>query len=345
MIEFQNISKTFSGSHDDIHAVRDVSFTIEAQEIFGIIGFSGAGKSTLIRCINLLERPTRGNVVINNTVLNNLSDKALRLQRRKIGMIFQGFNLMASRTVFENVAFPLRDQKKSQKEIKDKVSSLLQLVGITDKIDAYPSQLSGGQKQRVAIARALANDPDILLCDEATSALDPQTTKTILRLLQEVNERLGITIVIVTHEMDVIKEVCQRVAVMEDGYVKELDSVINIFANPQEQITKDFVNSTTNMDAIGEIVQKKPELLNLQTDQRLVKITFFGTNTKEAIISEISSQFGVKASIIYANVEIIQDEIIGALVVILSGDRQSDALAYLTSIDVKTEVLHHGTTL
>lgn len=342
MIEFQNISKTFESKSNTVHAVRDVSFSINDSEIFGVIGFSGAGKSTLVRCINMLERPTSGNVVINGVVMNELSEKDLRIQRRKIGMIFQQFNLLGSRTVYENVAFPLRNQKLPKDQIHEKVISLLELVGILDKKNVYPSQLSGGQKQRVAIARALANDPDILLCDEATSALDPQTTSNILKLLKQVNEQLGITIVIITHEMSVIKEICDRVAVMEDGYVKELDSVINIFSNPKATITKDFVASTTNYDQLDDLIQNRPEVLNLNIDQSLIKIDFVGSNTKESVIAHLTKAYDVDASIIFANIEIIQDEIIGSMVIILSGTQKQDAIHYLESLNLNVEVLKHA---
>lgn len=341
MIEFRNVSKTFITDENVVHAVRDASFTINEGEVFGVIGYSGAGKSTIVRCINMLERPTSGEVIIKDVVINDLKPKELREQRKKIGMIFQGFNLLASRTVFDNVAFPLKDEKLSKEALRLRVFELLELVGISDKAKAYPSQLSGGQKQRVAIARALANNPDILLCDEATSALDPQTTKTILKLLKEVNERLNVTIVIITHEMSVIKEVCDRVAVLEDGYVREIDTVVNIFSNPQADITKNFVSNTTNLDSLNEIVEKKPEVLKLQADQVLIKLNFHGSSTKEALISEVSLKFSVSASIIFANVEIIQDEIIGTMVVILSGNRKEEAIAYLNEKETQVEVIEH----
>ncbi|MEF2783469.1 MAG: ATP-binding cassette domain-containing protein, partial [Clostridium sp.] len=221
MIRLEQVSKTFDSAAGNVHAVEDVSLTIHDKEIYGIIGFSGAGKSTLVRLINLLERPTKGSVIVNDKDLTKLKDKELREMRKRIGMIFQHFNLMRSRTVYQNIAFPLKGSSLSKEEIDKKIKRLLELVDLSDKINAYPSQLSGGQKQRVAIARALANDPNVLLCDEATSALDPQTTKSILRLLKKVNEELGITIVLITHEMAVIKEICDRVAVMELGHVVE----------------------------------------------------------------------------------------------------------------------------
>ena len=226
MIELTHISKSFASGGRTVYAVQDVSLSIGKGEIFGIIGFSGAGKSTLVRCINLLERPTSGSVTVDGKEMTALSARELRQARKKIGMIFQHFNLMPSRTVFGNVAYPLRGSGLSREQIADKVHRLLGLVGIGDKAEAYPKQLSGGQKQRVAIARALANDPNVLLCDEATSALDPQTTKAILRLLKNLNEKLGITVVIITHEMAVVKEICDRVAVMEHGRVVEQGEVI-----------------------------------------------------------------------------------------------------------------------
>ena len=233
MIELTHISKNFASGGRTVHAVQDVSLSIGKGEIFGIIGFSGAGKSTLVRCINLLERPTSGSVTVDGKEMTALSARELWQARKKIGMIFQHFNLMPSRTVFGNVAYPLRGSGLSGEQIADKVHRLLELVGIGDKAEAYPKQLSGGQKQRVAIARALANDPNVLLCDEATSALDPQTTKAILRVLKDLNEKLGITVVIITHEMAVVKEICDRVAVMEHGRVVEQGEVFNVFADPR----------------------------------------------------------------------------------------------------------------
>ncbi|MBK2402183.1 MULTISPECIES: methionine ABC transporter ATP-binding protein [unclassified Erysipelothrix] len=352
MIKLQNINKTFQTNDRTVHALKNVSLEVGKGEIFGVIGFSGAGKSTLVRCINLLEHPTSGDVIVNGTLLNpnltkanaktrHLQNQQLRKQRKKIGMIFQQFNLMRSRTVFQNIAFPLKDQKLSKAVLNQKVTGLLELVGLQDKANAYPSQLSGGQKQRVGIARALANDPDILLCDEATSALDPQTTKTILKLLKKVNNTLGITIVIITHEMDVVKDICDRVAVMEDGEVKEVNTVKDIFANPSAQITKDFVDTTTNTLETIELFKTNPEILDLKADQSLVRIDFIGSNTRESVISEISQQFNVSASIIHANVEIVQNEIVGTMLVILSGYRKLEALENLRSRNINVEVIEN----
>ena len=246
MITFENITKTYGGK-THVQALKGISLTINDGEIFGIIGKSGAGKSTLVRCINMLEKPTSGKVIIDDKELTSMSDSQLRAERKNIGMIFQHFNLLSSRTVFDNIAFPLELIGASKEVIASKVESLLELVGLTDRQYNYPSQLSGGQKQRVGIARALASDPKILLCDEATSALDPQTTQSILELLKDINKRLGITIVIITHEMAVIKAICDRVAVIEGGVIKEQGRVIDIFASPTSETMKEFVKSVVNM--------------------------------------------------------------------------------------------------
>ena len=245
MILLKNLNKTYSTKASEVEALKDVTLNIKKGEIYGIIGFSGAGKSTLVRCINFLEKPTTGEVIVDGKNLGTLSNKDLRIERKKIGMIFQHFNLMKSRTVFENIAYPLRGNGYSKEEINKKVNDLLKLVELEDKSKVYPSELSGGQKQRVGIARALANDPKVLLCDEATSALDPQTTKSILRLLKEVNKKFGITIVVITHEMQVVKEICTRAAVMENGRVVEEGSIFKIFSEPKEKITKSFIDSTS----------------------------------------------------------------------------------------------------
>lgn len=344
MIELIDVSKTFSSDSGKVDAVKNVSLKIEKSEIFGVIGYSGAGKSTLVRCINLLERPTQGKVVIDNVDLVQLNERSLRKHRQKIGMIFQQFNLLASRTVFENVAFPLRYKGIDKNEINKKATSLLNLVGIADKAKSYPSQLSGGQKQRVAIARALANDPGILLCDEATSALDPQTTQSILRLLKDLNKKLGITIVIITHEMSVIKEICNRVAVMGNGRVVELNDVVSIFSNPQAQITKDFINTTSNLTRIDDLIKEHSSIVKLENGQKLCRLDFYGSNTKEPIISYISRKYNVNASIIFGNIEVISETVLGSLIVILSGseDDQESVVRHLKDINIKVEVIKYA---
>ena len=343
MIVLQHVSKVFAGSDKtkQVHAVDDVSLTIQNGDIFGIIGFSGAGKSTLVRCINLLERPTSGSVEVDGQELTRMSAKELRQARKKIGMIFQHFNLMPSRTIFGNVAYPLRGSGLSKEEIREKVHSLLELVGIADKENAYPSQLSGGQKQRVAIARALANDPKILLCDEATSALDPQTTKAILSLLHHLNQTLGITIVVITHEMAVVKEICNRVAVMDHGKVVEEGTVFSVFATPKEPITRDFIKTTSNLQKIEELIADDSPVVALKPGERIVRLSYVERNPSEPLISLITQKFGITLNIIFADVEIVQNAPIGGTVAIFSGDSgQIDAaLAYLKEKNVGVEVI------
>ncbi|MFV0393837.1 MAG: methionine ABC transporter ATP-binding protein [Coprobacillaceae bacterium] len=342
MITLQNVSKTFHTKHGDIKALQDVDLTIDEGEIFGIIGYSGAGKSTLIRCINLLESPTTGNIIVDKQNLVKLSTKDLRENRKKMGMIFQHFHLLPSRTVAQNVLFPLKDTNLSKEEKHKKVNDLLELVGLLDRKDAYPSALSGGQKQRVAIARALANDPKILLCDEATSALDPQTTKSILRLLKEVNRKLNITIVLITHEMAVIKEICDRVAVMEDGWIKELGDVISIFSNPQSSIAKEFVSSTSSLHKVYELVDSNSPIVALQDNEKLLKLTYTTSNTKEPLVYELSNLYNIKTNIIFGNIEIIKDQPIGNLVVIVQGDTINieKAIKYMKNEDILVEVIN-----
>lgn len=343
MIELRNVSKTFSLNGKNVEAVKDVNLTVEAGEIFGIIGYSGAGKSTLIRCLNFLEIPTRGEVIVNDQVLSKLTPKELRLARHKIGMIFQHFNLLKTRTVFDNVAYPLKGQKISKEEKKAKVSRLLKLVGLEEKADAYPSQLSGGQKQRVAIARALANDPQVLLCDEATSALDPQTTKSILKLLKEINEELGLTIVLITHQMEVVKEICHKVAVMEKGRIIEQGDIVKVFSNPQSSITKDFVSSLFQDEKIFDLLDTRAHLDELHRLQKLVKISFVGQQTGHAFISQLSKKFNVDASILFGSIEVIQKTPIGHLIVSFHGEKEEVVLAidYLEKSDIKVEVLNN----
>ena len=341
MVELTHISKDFGKGRQQVHAVQDVSLSIDAGEIFGIIGFSGAGKSTLVRCINLLERPTAGTVTVDGKELTALSPKELRHERKKIGMIFQHFNLMPSRTVAGNVAYPLRGSGLSRKEMADKVRRLLRLVGIEDKMGAYPGQLSGGQKQRVAIARALANDPSVLLCDEATSALDPQTTKSILQLLKHLNASLGITIILITHEMAVVKEICQRVAVMEHGRVVEEGEVFKVFADPKEEITKNFIRTTSNLQKIEELVAAHSPVVQLQPGEVIVRLSYLQKNVSEPLISTVSQKFGISLNIIFADITIVQDAPIGGTVAIIHGERRkiTEAIEYLIEKNVGVEVI------
>ena len=341
MIRFENVSKTFRGNGKQVEAVKEVSLHIKKGEIFGIIGYSGAGKSTLVRCINLLERPDRGRIWIGDTEITALKGKSLRKQRRKIGMIFQQFHLFASRNVYENVAYPLKHQGLTRQEIKKRVEELLNLVGLEDKASAYPSHLSGGQKQRAAIARALANEPDILLCDEATSALDPKTTTAILRLLQEVNRKLGVTIVVITHEMQVVKEICGRVAVMEGGSVVEEGEVFDIFSDPHEKITGDFVNNASNLSRIYTYLEEKAEIIRLNEGECILRLRYLHKNTSEALVSQISRDFFLNVNIIFGNIELIGENPIGGLVAIVSGSGENirRAVDFLREKKVGVEVL------
>ena len=341
MIRLENVSKTFTDSNKEVHAVNNVSLTINDGDIFGIIGFSGAGKSTLVRCINLLEKPTDGKVFVDDAEITALSGKELRKARKKIGMIFQHFNLMPSRTIFGNVAYPLRGSGLSKEEIKEKVHHLLELVGISEKENAFPSQLSGGQKQRVAIARALANDPNILLCDEATSALDPQTTKSILKLLQQLNQTLGITVVVITHEMAVVKEICNRVAVMDQGDVVEEGEVFHVFASPKEPLTRSFIKTTSNLQKIEELIEADSPVVATKKGELIVRLTYVEKNTSEPLISTVTQKFGIILNIVFADVEIVQNAPIGGTVAIVSGEssRIDEALQYLRDKNVGVEVI------
>ena len=341
MIRLENVSKTFTDSNKEVHAVNNVSLTINDGDIFGIIGFSGAGKSTLVRCINLLEKPTDGKVFVDDAEITALSGKDLRKARKKIGMIFQHFNLMPSRTIFGNVAYPLRGSGFSKEEIKEKVHHLLELVGISEKENAFPGQLSGGQKQRVAIARALANDPSILLCDEATSALDPQTTKSILKLLQQLNQTLGITVVVITHEMAVVKEICNRVAVMDHGDVVEEGEVFHVFASPKEPLTRSFIKTTSNLQKIEELIAADSPVVATKKGELIVRLTYVEKNTSEPLISTVTQKFGIILNIVFADVEIVQNAPIGGTVAIVSGEgsRIDEALQYLRDKNVGVEVI------
>lgn len=342
MIELKDINKVFKDKNqNEFYAAKDVNLKINDGEIFGIIGFSGAGKSTVVRCINLLGRPTSGQVIVNEKNLLELSAKELREERKKIGMIFQHFNLMPSRTVFENIAFPLKHSGLSKKQVQEKVRELLTLVELTDKESQYPSQLSGGQKQRVAIARALANNPKILLCDEATSALDPTTTKQILGLLKKLRDKLNLTIVIITHQINVVKDICDKVAVMEHGKVVETGDVFDIFANPQDEVTKRFIHSTTNLQKIEELISENSNVVQLKKGEKIIRLSYLQKNVSEPLISTVSSKFGVVLNIIFADIEIVQGAPVGGTVAIFSGENQNiqNALGWLKEKNVGIEIL------
>ncbi len=358
MIELQHLSKTFSLKGRTVDAVRDVSLTIEDGDIFGVIGYSGAGKSTLVRCINLLETPDSGALRVNDsgliTVENGrichgenkapMKDRQLNAMRRSIGMIFQHFNLLDRSTVFENVAYPLKYTGMSKAEIRERVMEMLQLVDLTEKRDAYPSQLSGGQKQRVAIARALANHPKVLLSDEATSALDPDATESILSLLRDLNAKLGLTVVLITHEMAVIKSICRNVAVMEDGRVVEQGDVYNIFAHPVQPITRRFVASANALSRVDKLLETGSGLVQVGENELLVRLIFSKDSVGDSVISRISRDFDVSLNIVLASVEVLEGMPLGGMITIIKGEpeRVGAALDWLKNNQVEVEVLRHG---
>jgi len=341
MIKIENVNKTFVMKKLEVHALQNVNLEIAAGEIFGIIGYSGAGKSTLIRCINLLERPTTGSIIVDGEELTSLNAKGIRQVRRKIGMIFQHFNLMPSRSVLGNVLFALRKSPLTKTEKEAKAIDLLTLVGLSHRIHSYPSNLSGGEKQRVAIARALANDPKVLLCDEATSALDPETTASILKLLKEVAQKLQVTIVLITHDMDVIKEICDKVAVIEGGKVKETGKVLEIFANPTADITKQFVAQSSGIEKVYELIEEDADVVALAEDEMLIRLTYSDQNASEALIYQLTKRFDLKTNIIFGDMNLIQGVAIGTLVINCcgkQGDRDA-ALKYIKAQGVQVEVL------
>lgn len=341
MIELQHIDKVYHTASGDLHALKDINLTINEGEIFGIIGLSGAGKSTLVRCINMLEKPTSGKVMVDGQEMTALGEEQLRKARQNIGMIFQHFNLLSSRTVFGNIAFPLEIQGMDKAAIQKKVEPLLDLVGLKDRADHYPSQLSGGQKQRVGIARALASDPKVLLCDEATSALDPQTTESILNLLRDINKRLHITIVMITHQMNVVKEICDRVAVIENGEIIEQGSMVDIFTNPQKATTKEFVASIQHND-LPDFVKKLDIHKEYKAgDKALVSLSFIGDSAGEPIVSVLIKEYDTNVNILTANIETLQDTPFGTLLIEVEGDEDhlKKALDYLHERKVKDEVI------
>ena len=341
MIEIEHLNKTYPSPGGDIHALRDVNLRIEDGEIFGIIGLSGAGKSTLVRCINLLERPTSGTVRIDGRDMTQLSRRDLLKARQDIGMIFQSFNLLEQRTVLRNICFPLEIAGVKRDEAQARAAELLELVGLSDRAKAYPSQLSGGQKQRVAIARALANDPSVLLCDEATSALDPQTTKAILHLLRDLNAKLGLTIVLITHEMAVVREICHRVAVMEHGRVAEQGEVFNVFVDPRQDITRSFIRTTSNLQKVEELIAADSPVTRLKPGELIIRLSYVQRNAAEPLISVVTKLFDVSLNIIFADINIVQDAPIGGTVAIISGERShiTKAIEYFIDKNVGVEVI------
>lgn len=340
MIELININKTYQLDGHTFAALKNINLKIKPQEIFGVIGPSGAGKSTLIRCVNLLERPTSGRVIVDEQDLTQLDDSALRNKRHEIGMIFQHFNLLSARTAFENIALPLELNGHKKSEIKTIVKPLLELTGLQTRADYYPSQLSGGQKQRVAIARALANKPKILLCDEATSALDPQTTHSILKLLKDINQKLGLTILLITHEMNVVKEICDRLAIIEQGEIIEQAEVIKFFSEPETEIAKQFVRSALKQHLPEELQNRiLPE--KTSTAIPLLQISFIGRAAAEPFIAHLIQRFSINLNILQANIETIHNEIVGIMLVEADADEQriKEGMEYLSSKNIKVEII------
>ena len=335
MLEFQNITKIYETKNKQIVGVDNVSLKVNKGDIFGIVGYSGAGKSSLLRCVNLLERPTSGKVLVDGVDLTKLPSQQLREARLKIGMIFQHFYLVSQKTVGENIAFALRAANTPKSRIDHRVDELLEMVGLSDKKDVYPGQLSGGQKQRVGIARALANNPSILLCDEATSALDPKTTLSILKLLKEINEKLGITIILITHEMDVVREICNRMAIMQDGKVIEEGEVYDIFAEAKEPLTQEFINSVVSFEIPKEILK--------DVKGEIIRILFKGAVAGEGVISDTMQQFDVKGNFLHGTIEYIQERPLGIFIMELQGETSAinEAKQYMEQRGAIVEVVKH----
>ncbi len=346
IIKLDKIDVTFRQKKREITAVKDVSIHINQGDIYGIVGYSGAGKSTLVRVINLLQVPTGGTITVDKDVLFEngkvtLTPAQLRRKRRDIGMIFQHLNLMAQSTAAENVAFALKHSGLSKEKKAEKVKKLLDLVGLADRAENYPAQLSGGQKQRVAIARALANDPKILISDESTSALDPKTTKQILALLQELNEKLGLTIVLITHEMQIVKDIANRVAVMQDGRLIEEGSVLEIFSHPKQELTKDFIKTATGIDEALVKIYQQGIVKELPDNSVLVQLKYSGASTDTAIVNDLYKFYQVSSNILYGNIEILDHIPVGELVVILSGEQANiqRALTAVREANVEVNIL------
>ena len=341
MIKLNNITKIFTLPDKKLTALDNVSLHVPKGQICGVIGASGAGKSTLIRCVNLLERPTHGAVVIDDVDLTQLSDAELVKTRRQIGMIFQHFNLLTSRTVFENVALPLELENKPKAEIQEKTTALLALVGLSDKHNVYPANLSGGQKQRVAIARALASDPKVLLCDEATSALDPATTQSILKLLKEINRTLGITILLITHEMEVVKRICDQVAVIDKGRLIEQGTVSEIFSNPKTELAQEFISSTFHITLPEEYLENLSDTPKHAKSYPIIKFEFTGRSVDAPLLSQASKKFGVELSILTSQIDYAGGVKFGFTIAEVEGDEDAitQAKVYLMENNVRVEVL------
>ena len=348
MITLKNVSKTFHGAAArSVHAVRDVSLSIEAGEIFGVIGRSGAGKSTLIRLINLLTPPDTGEVIVDGRDLTRLDAAQLRAARREIGMIFQHFNLMSSRTVFDNVALPLELIGRPQEEIRAEVEKLLALVGLTAEASRYPQQLSGGQKQRVGIARALASKPKVLLSDEATSALDPETTRSILDLLKRINRELGLTIVLITHEMQVIKQICDRIAVMDAGHVVECGKVLSVFQAPKSDVTRTLIGDVISAELPASVLRRVRQRIEDRNGEghpdHLLRLVFIGDDVDRPLLSEAVKRFGIDFNILHGQIDEVQGQGFASLTLLANGSQEAldGALGLLREHNVTVEELNH----
>ena len=341
MIELSQIEKTYESPSGPVPALKGINLSIGRGEIYGIIGLSGAGKSTLIRCINMLERPTKGKVIVDGQDMTAMNDRELRQARKSIGMIFQHFNLLSSATVYDNIAFPLRLVHLSEKDIRAKVEPLLELVGLKDKAHQYPSQLSGGQKQRVGIARALASEPKVLLCDEATSALDPQTTKAILELIRDINQKLALTVVVITHEMQVIKDICDKVAVIENGVIAEEGSVLDVFTNPQQPITKEFISVIISNELPAAFRGSEISAEPVPGRPLLVRLTFLGESADDPVIAGLIKNTQAEISILFGNIDQIKNSPYGRMIIGMTGSQAEidQALAYLKQRDLRIEVI------
>ncbi len=317
MIEFEHLSKVFDGK-TKVSALQDISLQIEKGDIYGIIGYSGAGKSTLVRMINALELPTGGRVRVDGQDLSTLSERELRKLRKSIGMIFQQFNLLNSKTIFDNVAIPLRLNGVPKAETEARVNELLQFVGLSEKKKAYPDQLSGGQKQRVGIARALATNPKILLCDEATSALDPKTTESILELLKQVNQQMDVTVVVITHEMNVIRQICNKVAVMDYGHVVESGDVVDVFTNPKSEIAKEFVGNLIHDEVPAPLI---PGIKAMTNHYQILRIKMRNHEHTEPLLWELNTKFQVKTNLLYCTISVIEGVVIGIMLILFEGEK------------------------
>lgn len=319
MITIEGLNKTFISDKNKVQALKNINLEIKTGEIFGVIGYSGSGKSTLLRCINRLEEPDEGKIKVGDDDILSLSEKQLSIKRRKIGIIFQHFNLLKNDTVYKNVARPLLYSGMKKNDVKKRVTELLELVGLSDKVRSYPSQLSGGQKQRVAIARALAEEPELLLCDEATSALDPDTTKSIIELLKELNKKLNLTMIVVTHQMEVVRDLCDRVAVLSEGEIVDIGDTLTVFSKSENKVTSQFANSLFQTEEISRVLKNEKVRQIIDNNGKVYRLLFLGKCANEALISDVSRKFTVDTNIIFGNIVLFKEEPVGNLYVAIQG--------------------------